>query len=220
MSRPDPLSPARDFVLARFLRASLAKVFLALYRVRTLGADRIPAGPVILAGNHVSYGDPVLLWCAAPRPVHFMAKSELWENPVLGWGLSRLWAFPVRRSTADREAIQTAGALLAAGETVGVFPEGTRNRAGTAEAQQGAAFIAMRASVPIVPVGIAGTDRIMPDGARFMRFPRVTISFGDPVSGEDFADLSRKDRVEAMTTEVMLRIAREIDRARQVPQRS
>ncbi|MDZ4180626.1 MAG: lysophospholipid acyltransferase family protein [Coriobacteriia bacterium] len=216
MSRPDPLRAADGFRGARFLRATLARFLLAIFRVRTLGADNVPEGPVLLAGNHVSYGDPILLWCAAPRRVHFMAKVELWQSAFLGWALDRVWAFPVRRGTADREALSIAGALLAAGETVGVFPEGTRNREGTAEAQQGAAFIAMRAGVPIVPVGIAGTDRIKPKGARLMRFPRVTISYGKPVTAEEFGDMGRKQRVEAMTAEVMVRITTELTRARGV----
>jgi 1-acyl-sn-glycerol-3-phosphate acyltransferase len=214
MSRPDPLRPAESFLAARLLRATVGKLLLAMFRVRRIGADNVPDGPVLLAGNHVSYGDPVLLWCAAPRRVHFMAKSELWESGFLGWALDRVWAFPVRRGTADREALSIAGALLATGETVGVFPEGTRNREGTAEAQQGAAFIAMRAGVPIVPVGIAGTDRIKPKGTRFMRFPRVTISYGTPVRAEEFGEMGRKQRVEAMTAEVMARINLELDRAR------
>ncbi|MHB9003873.1 MAG: lysophospholipid acyltransferase family protein [Coriobacteriia bacterium] len=214
MSSRDPLSDVGSFRLARFLRATAAKLLLALFRVRLIGAENIPSGGAVLSGNHVSYADPVLLWCAAPRPLHFMAKSELWQTGWLGWVLTRVWAFPVRRGEADRASIQTATELLKRGELVGIFPEGTRNQEGMGEAQQGAAFIAMRADAPIVPIGIDGTDRIKPKGRTMMRFPRVTMAIGEPVCAVDFTDLGRKQRVEAMTERVMEGVVRQLEVAR------
>lgn len=214
MSAHDPLRDPASFRLGRFVRATIAKLLLALFRVRLLGLDNVPAGGAVLCGNHVSYGDPVLLWCGAPRQVHFMAKSELWKIGWLGWALDRFWAFPVRRGEADRASIQVATELLKRGELVGIFPEGTRKHEGMGEAQQGAAFIALRAGAPIVPVGIAGTEKIKPKGQRLIRFPRVTIAFGEPVTGESFGELGRKERVEAMTALVMERIVRQIEVAR------
>ena len=206
--------------LARTLRATLAKGALAVYRTRFIDAERVPEGGAILAGNHVSYLDPVLLWCGAPRPTRFMAKSELWDVPVVGWALPKLLAFPVRRGSADRAAISTATDLLGEGHLVGIFPEGTRQRDGSddslGEANEGVAFIAMRAGVPVVPVGIAGTDRAMPPGARLPRFPRVTVVYGEPVHPEEFAEGSRKERLEALTAEIMRRIADARTRAREV----
>ncbi|MDP2183217.1 MAG: lysophospholipid acyltransferase family protein [Actinomycetota bacterium] len=187
-----------------------------MFRVRVLGRENLPDGGAVLAGNHISYGDPVLLWCAMRRPLHFMAKSELWSNPLLAWATPRVWAFPVRRGRSDREAISNATELLTRGELVGIFPEGTRNTSGDATVQGGAAFIAMRAGVPIVPVGIAGTDAIRPRGTRMIRFPRVTMSLGQPVSAEEFAEAGRKERIEAMTAETMRRITVELERARRL----
>jgi 1-acyl-sn-glycerol-3-phosphate acyltransferase len=129
------------------------------------------------------------------------------------------WAFPVDRGRADRAAIAKAGAYLAAGEPVAIFPEGTRNRDGDVVAQDGAAFIAMRANVPLVPVGIDGTERIKPPGSRFVRFPRVTISVGEAVRASDFEGLGKKETIEAMTAEVMRRIGAEIERAREAAAR-
>jgi len=198
----------KRWLLARALRASIAKLLLALFRVRVICPERVPATGAILAGNHVSYGDPVLLWCAAPRRVRFMAKSELWRSRFIGWGLDHLWAFPVKRGEADRHAITTATNLLKSGELVGIFPEGTRVREAAVEPQGGVAFLAMRAGVPIVPVGIGGTDKIRPEGAKLLHFPRVTFVFGEPVCPEHFDHLpSRKERVDAITAEVMGRIA-------------
>lgn len=214
MSSRDPLGDVWSFWLARVLRVTAAKLLLALFRVRLIGAGNIPPGGAVLSGNHVSYADPVLLWCASPRPLHFMAKSELWQTGWLGWALLAVWAFPVKRGEADRASIQTATELLKRGELVGIFPEGTRNQEGMGEAQQGAAFIAMRADVPIVPIGIDGTDRIKPKGRKMLRFPRVTMAIGEPVRASDFADLGRKERVEAMTGRVMEGIVRQLEVAR------
>lgn len=212
MSAPDVLADPRSFRLARTVRATIGRLLLAAFRVRVVGESNIPETGAILCGNHVSYADPALLWCAVPRQTHFMAKSELFVKGPVAWGLPRLWAFPVRRGEADRQAIATATELLKRGELVGIFPEGTRKREGMGEGQQGAAFIAMRAGVPLVPIGIAGTDRIRPDGARFMRFPRVTIRYGEPISFDDIDESlgDRKARMEALTAELMRRIASEL----------
>lgn len=211
MSDRDPLRDPASFRFGRFVRATAGRLLLAVFRVRFLGTENVPATGAILSGNHVSYGDPVLLWCGSPRQAHFMAKRELWDIRWLGWALDQFWAFPVRRGEADRASIQTATELLKAGELVGIFPEGTRKHEGMGEAQQGAAFIALRAGVPIVPIGIVGTDKIKPRGQRFMRFPRVTIAYGKPVTAEEFAEMGRKERVEAMTARVMERIIEQIE---------
>lgn len=214
--RPITGEGAPRWILARTLRATLAKLVLLAFRVKVEGAENIPPGPAVIAGNHVSYLDPVLLWCAWPRPVHFMARIDLWDHKVLGWGLDHLWAFPVTRASADRQALATANDLLKRGELVGIFPEGTRQRDGGAElgeAQGGVSFIAMRAGVPVVPTGIAGTERAMPRGAKFPRLVMVTIRVGEPVRPEDFSG-SRKEVVEAMTSTVMDRIAEAREKAR------
>jgi 1-acyl-sn-glycerol-3-phosphate acyltransferase len=208
-------SAAKGFLLARILRATVAKLLLVVFRVTLCGAENIPAsGGAILAGNHISYGDPVLLWCKVPRATHFMAKSGLWDVHWLAWGLDHFWAFPVHRGTADREAIQVATKLLTVGELVGIFPEGTRNLDGQAEAQGGVALIAMRANVPVIPIGIAGTEKIRPEGTKLIHFPKVTICCGQPICPDEIAGESRKERVETMTGEIMRCIAEQLERAR------
>ena len=207
-----------DFLLARTLRSTAGKVALAAFRTRILCRENVPAGGAVLAGNHVSYMDPVLLWCASPRPVHFMAKKELWESGFLAWALPRLWAFPVNRGEPDRTAISTATDLLKDGELLGVFPEGTRadvGASGLQEAHGGAAFLALRAGVPLVPTAFVGTERIWPRGARLPRLAQATISFGRPIDvSEILPHGGRKERVAALTRVLMDRIADELESAR------
>lgn len=195
--------------LAVFLHTLAAPVLLAFYRVRVLGLENIPdSGGVVLAGNHASLADPAILWCLPSRPVHFMAKIELFKG-LLGWALPRLSAFPVRRGRADTTAIKEATDLLSQGAIVGMFPEGTRHHEGQGEAHGGVAFIANRADVPIVPVGIHGTDRIK----RSLVPPRVTVSFGPALDPSEFTEGGRKERVAALTARLMERIAEEVERA-------
>lgn len=202
----------------RFTRATVGKLVPILFRTRILGVENIPAGGALLAGNHVSYLDPILMWCTSPRPVHFMAKKELWENKVIATVLPRFWGFPVSRGEPDRTAITTATDLLKAGELVGVFPEGGRSEDGGEElraAQGGAAFIALRADAPVVPVAFVGTERAWPKGAKLPRLVRTYISIGRPVlpSGV-MPEGGRKERVAALTSLVMERIAEELESAR------
>jgi 1-acyl-sn-glycerol-3-phosphate acyltransferase len=201
------------YAFGTVLRVVLGPLLPVVYRMRITGREHIPEGGAILCGNHSSYMDPVFIWAAAPRPVRFMAKVEMWGNPVLGWAATRVWAFPVNRGEPDRRAITRASEELAARNLVGIFPEGTRHHEGMGEPHNGAAFLAIRNDVPVIPIGVAGTDRIKPAGARFIRLPRVTISFGEPIEPGSFSQGGRKERVVAMTTRIMERIAQEMEGA-------
>lgn len=205
-------------VLATVMRPIAWPVFMAAFRVRVIGRENVPtSGGAILAGNHVSYMDPVLLWEFSPRGrPHFMAKSELFKG-LIGWMLTEFYSFPVVRGSADRTAIATATKLLEDGELVGIFPEGTRSSDGEAgEAHGGVSFIAMRAGVPVIPVAFVGTDKVLPRGQKFIRPARVTIKFGTPIDPASFTVGSRKERMEALTATIMVRIAEELDAARRL----
>lgn len=150
------------------------------------GLGNIPAtGPFLFVANHAHNADPILLEIAVTRPVHFMAKQELFRNPILGWAIRRAGAFPVDRGRPDRAAIRHAEALLAQGIAAGMFPEGTRSKTGRLQpAFLGAGLIAVRSGVPILPAAIVGTEspslRQPNAGEPAQRRRRVTIRFGAP----------------------------------------
>jgi 1-acyl-sn-glycerol-3-phosphate acyltransferase len=153
----------------------------AWFRIRLEGHEHIPAsGPVILACNHRSNMDPVLLASAIRRPVAFMAKAELFVGP-LGWILRWIGQFPVRRGGIDREALRRTSAVLAAGGVLGLFPEGTRGDGSFASVHPGLAYIVVRERCPVVPVAIFGTERVR---RRFGWLPFATpvrIVVGQPL---------------------------------------
>jgi len=133
-----------------------------------------------------------------------MAKAEMFAKPPGKWVLPAMMSFPVHRESADRTAIKAAIAVLSHNGVLGMFPEGTRVHEGTtASAQLGVAFIAMRTRTKIVPVGIVGTDRAWPAGKVLPSFPRVTISYGEPIDPAAFDDLPKDQRLAALTQAVM-----------------
>ncbi|MCX8008014.1 MAG: 1-acyl-sn-glycerol-3-phosphate acyltransferase [Coriobacteriia bacterium] len=203
------LGPAVRFLARPLIRTA--------FRVRDRGRENLPSsGPAIIAGNHRSYMDPVILWSICPRPVAFMAKRELFTG-FLGWALPRLWAFPVDRRGADRAALLRATEVLSEGGVVGIFPEGTRQYDDSlGEAHGGAAFVALRASAPIVPVGIVGTAAVWPRGQRLPRLRRVTIVYGEPIRPEEFPHGSRREQVEELTRRIMERIAECVEAAKEM----
>lgn len=146
------------------VRLILWVFFKILFRFKRVGQENIPAeGPVIIASNHVSYLDPIIVAIASPRPVSFMAKAELFRKPLLGRAISKLNAFPVQREKADVDAIKAALRVLRKGEVLGLFPEGTRIRNGSlGEAEPGVARLAMKSGAVVVPMAIKGTFHAFP----------------------------------------------------------
>ncbi|HHW60777.1 MAG TPA: 1-acyl-sn-glycerol-3-phosphate acyltransferase [Syntrophomonadaceae bacterium] len=157
----------------------IVKIFMYILGIKVEGSHNLPSeGPVIVAANHVSNWDPIVVAISLRRPVHFMAKSELFDKPFLGSLLKVLYAFPVKRGSADRTAIRHALALLEQGEVVGIFPEGERNKAGVdLEAQSGVAMLALKSGTPVVPVACIGTNRTIPFGW----FSPFIVRIGEPI---------------------------------------
>lgn len=150
------------------------------------GRDRIPRdGPFIVVANHISLWDPPIVGWATGyqvrRTVHFMAKQEMRGWPVIGWLAQRSGVYFVRRGEGDRAAQRTSLDLLAAGKPIAIFPEGTRSRDGRLKpGKAGAALLAVRSGAPILPVGIAGTHGLFPDGSWMPHRSRVVVQIGPP----------------------------------------
>ncbi len=144
-------------------------------RVSVAGLEHVPpSGPLILASNHLSNGDPALVACwltpALGRPVHWMAKAEALDWPIGGWFMRHNGAFGIRRGAADTEAFRLAKSVLDDGRVLGTFPEGTRSPTGALQvAPNGVTLLALRTGAPILPIGVAGTDRFWPRGRKVWR---------------------------------------------------
>jgi len=157
---------------------------MPLFHFRVVGKEEVPLTEgVILAANHVSYVDPLFIGVAlAERQLHFLAKEELFRFPLFGTLMRGLHAFPVRRGQGDRGAIRQCLRLLAEGEMLLMFPEGTRGDGmALLEAEGGIGFLAARSGCPVVPVYVQGTDHVLPRGKWFPRLRPVTVYFGRPL---------------------------------------
>ena len=148
-------------------------------RLKVYGKDRVPpTGGCVIASNHFSWLDPVVLGVASPRVLYYMAKVEAHRIPGLGAFIRMFGCFPVRRGESDREAVRTMRQIVADGHALGLFVEGTRQRSGVpGEVQPGAAMVAIQEDVPIVPVAVHGTQ-IWKPGSR----QPVSIAWGEPMT--------------------------------------
>ncbi|MBR1581229.1 MAG: 1-acyl-sn-glycerol-3-phosphate acyltransferase [Selenomonadaceae bacterium] len=193
------------------LRIFFRAFFKVLFGARVIGRENLPAeGAIILAANHMSNWDPPLLATFLERKVNYMAKEELFANKIFATAITNLGAFPVKRETADRNAIKRALALLKAGKCLGLFPEGTRSKTGElGKAEAGVGLIAAMSKAPVLPAAIIGTNKIFSSG-KF--FPRLTVIYGRPIKFEG----STKDKaaLESFSQSIMDEIAKLIASAK------
>lgn len=188
--------------LYTFGKALVGIVLKPMYRFEVIGTEKFPKeGGILLCTNHINALDPPVVGMSAPRPVHFMAKEELFNAPVLGKILPKVNAFPVKRGMSDREALRTALKKLKSGEVVGLFPEGTRSTDGVLKkGLSGAGFFALRGDADVVPCAIIGPYR---------RFKKVQIVFGEPILMAPYRE--RKASVEEVTEVIMANIQEILD---------
>lgn len=203
----------------------------ALYRPTIEGTHNLPReGGVIVASNHLSFIDSFAIPLAAPRQVRFLAKEEYWTGPGVGGILRRgffnaVGMIPIDRhsSSAAQESLDKALEVLHAGDAFGIYPEGTRSRDGRLyRGRTGVAWLALTAGVPVVPVGLTGTERIQPIGARFPKLAKVTVRFGEPIAVEPYRGMPAGRARRLLTDEVMRRIAgltgqEQVERYNEVP---
>lgn len=168
------------------VRNLLVFLCVVVTRVRVIDRHKVPtSGAFILAPIHRSNIDSPLASAVTRRRMRFMGKDSLWRIRPIGWVLSALGGFPVSRGTADREALKRCIAVLEAGEPLVLFPEGTRQFGPKVHPLfDGAAYVAVKAGVPIVPVGIGGSERVMPKGSKMIHPRKCVMIIGDPIVAE------------------------------------
>ena len=170
-------------ILYQFVRFLIALVSRSYWRLTIEGRENVPAtGAFILAPVHRSFIDFALVSGVTRRRMRYMGKDSLWKVSLFGRFISALGAFPVRRGAADREALRRSIEVVERGEPLVLFPEGTRRFGPTIEHLfDGAAYVASRAGVPVVPVGIGGSERAMRKGKKLPRPVKIHIVVGKPL---------------------------------------
>ncbi|MFJ9690971.1 lysophospholipid acyltransferase family protein [Kitasatospora sp. NPDC101183] len=196
----------------------LKPVSRGIWRPVIEGAENVPRkGGVILASNHLSFIDSVVIPLTAPRRVHFLAKAEYWKAPGLKGRVSKAFfesigAVPVERGTyrSAQASLESALEILEAGKAFGIYPEGTRSLDGRLyRGKTGVAWLALTAGVPVVPVALEGPEEILPIGKRVPRLKKVTVRFGEPLHFDDLHGQARSLKARRQVTdEVMAAIQR------------
>ena len=173
--------------LYRLTQWGVRQWFYRLFWTRDFDACRIPReGPVIIAGNHASFWDPMLIAAVFPRPVGFMARRSLFRFPLFGWYIKALNAFPLDRGGDPRAALRGFGERLDRGEAVVIFPEGTRTCDGRLQPlREGAGLLAVRHGAPILPLYLWGTFQSWPRGRWLPRRHRLRVYVGEPLHPEE-----------------------------------
>jgi 1-acyl-sn-glycerol-3-phosphate acyltransferase len=178
------------------------------FRLRVEGVERLPGeGPAIVAANHVSWLDPIVLGAACPRPVRFLIAHSVYERMWTKWFYAGMRAIPVDRSTRDPGWMRAALRALEAGELVGVFPEGAGLSSGpNRQPKPGAGLLAALSGAPFVPAALVGTREAWGPGSRFPKPGRVTVRFGEPYRAWAEPAHPGREEVDALVAGLMTRV--------------
>jgi 1-acyl-sn-glycerol-3-phosphate acyltransferase len=200
------------------VRGAFLGLAKAYFRLEIHGAEHVPAhGPFVLAPVHRSNLDFILVATVRRPRMRYMGKASIWKSRALGRFVSMLGAFPVHRGTADRESLRTCLEVIENGEPLVMFPEGTRRSGDTVEDLfDGPAYVAARAGVPLVPVGIGGSDEAMPVGAKFIKPHKIVLVVGPPIhppAGDGTGRVKRRV-VRELTAQLQAEVQRVYDEAR------
>lgn len=208
----------RRRMLYRALELTVAPALRVVHRPTVTGLEHVPrTGPVIIAGNHVSFADEVFTPLAARRQVHYLAKSEYFTTPgpkgvAMALFFGGLGLVPVDRdaTVAAARSVDQCVELLAEGKAFGIYPEGTRSPDGRLyKFRTGVARIALRSGAPVVPVGLIGTDRVQPSGSRSWHLERVAVNFGAAL---DFSGRAGDERSARKLREITEEIRAAVER--------
>ncbi len=203
--------PSQSFVYSCVSYLFVFPVFRFLFRGQTIGISNLPkTGGVVVVSNHGSHLDPPILGHALGRPVAFMAKSELFDIPILSSIISACGAYPVKRGAGDREALRTASNRLNEGWATGVFLDGTRQENGRVnDPQAGAALLAARTGCPILPVAIVNSQRAFPKGSLLPRFVSIHLRVGELISPPK---TRKREDLRSTTKEIQIAINSMLDK--------
>jgi 1-acyl-sn-glycerol-3-phosphate acyltransferase len=195
------------------LRALVVRpVLLGFFRVTVIGASNVPRrGPVILASNHLAFVDSLFLPAVVKRRMTYLVASNYYSKSgplgrLLGWFLGQIGQLPIDRSggSASKASLETGLQVLGENGLIGIYPEGTRSRDGKLHrGRTGVARLVLAAGVPVVPVAIEGTDKILVKGSRLPKRARITITFGRPLEFETVEGDYDAPRLRAVTDEIM-----------------
>lgn len=202
------------YQIVRFIVTTFCRVWC---RMSVEGREQVPTeGIFILAPTHRSILDTPIASAVSPRRLRFMGADKYWKNKAFGRLLTALGGFPVSRGTADREALRRCISVLEADEPLVLFPEGERKIGPIVQPLfDGATYIAVKSGVPIVPVGIGGSERAMPKGAKFIRPRKVHVVIGKPIQASTSATSPKEQRDAArqLTVELHVELQRLFDMA-------
>lgn len=188
--------------LYKFAKSLVWTALNPVYRFDIKGLEHFPkTGGILICTNHIDALDPPVVGITSPRPVHFMAKEELFNMPILKPLLPKVNAFPVKRGLSDREALRRALAILKGGDVMGIFPEGTRSKNGElGKGFSGAGFFALKGEADVVPCAIIGP---------YKPFKRLKVVYGEPIIMQPYRD--QKASADEVTTVIMERIQKLLD---------
>jgi 1-acyl-sn-glycerol-3-phosphate acyltransferase len=178
----------------QFAKAVVSSVLKPLYRIEVIGTENIPKeGSVLICSNHINNLDPPVVGITSPRPIHFMAKAELFKVPILKDIVKNLNAFPVKRGMGDREALRKGLAILNDNQVLGIFPEGTRSKDGKlGKGLAGAGFFALRTKAAVIPCAIIGP---------YKPFKKLKVVYGPPIEMESLRE--KKASADEVTEVIM-----------------
>ncbi|MGZ8733687.1 MAG: lysophospholipid acyltransferase family protein [Acidimicrobiia bacterium] len=198
----------------QFARFVLVGGCFVLFRMKVANTELVPAsGAYVVVPTHRSILDTFIAASVTRRRVRFMGKQELWANRAISWLLTTLGGFPVDRG-AGSGAVKAALSVIDGGEPVVVFPEGTRRHGDRIEdLQQGAAYLAVKRGVPLVPVGIAGTEEILASGKAIPRLKKVAVVIGAPIHPRTTGKTVNRAEVARMTAELEVELQALFDEA-------
>ncbi|MEP7201188.1 MAG: lysophospholipid acyltransferase family protein [Ilumatobacteraceae bacterium] len=202
------------YKIVRFIVTSFCRTWC---RMTIEGRENVPtSGPFLLAPTHRSILDTPIASGVTKRRMRFMGADKYWKNKAFGRLLTALGGFPVSRGTADREALKRCIAVLEGGEPLVLFPEGERKNGPIVRPLfDGATYVAVKAGVPIVPIGIGGSERAMPKGAKYIRPRKLHVVIGKPIAVPKISESpkAQRDAARQLTIDLHTELQRLFDSA-------